>query len=66
MEAGQWPGGVAGALLHPCRPVDVEIQNAIEAIAGEHAIMVTWFEVRGLLGGRLASLAGQPDDPLRR
>jgi len=43
METGQW-GGVAGALLYPARPASNETTEAIERIAGEQAIMVTWYE----------------------
>ena len=44
MGAGRWPGGIAGALLSPARPVSTAIQEAIEALAGEQAIMVSWHE----------------------
>lgn len=44
MEAGQWPGGIAGALLYPARPASAHTQETIEAIAGEQAVMVTWYE----------------------
>lgn len=44
MDTGQWPGGIAGALLYPARPASAAIQEDIEAIAGEQAIMVTWYE----------------------
>ena len=43
MEAGQW-AGVAGALLYPARPTGIETMEVIESIAGEQAIMVTWYE----------------------
>jgi hypothetical protein len=44
MDAGRWPGGIAGALLYPARPASTQIQEAIEAVAGEQAIMVTWYQ----------------------
>lgn len=44
MEAGQWPGGIAEALLYPARPASAQTQEAIEAVAGEQAVMVTWYE----------------------
>jgi hypothetical protein len=44
MQAGQWPGGIVGALLYPARPTRSETQAVIEAIAGEQAIMVSWYE----------------------
>jgi hypothetical protein len=44
MEAGEWPGGIAGALLYPARPASADTAAAIEAAAGEQAIMVTWYE----------------------
>lgn len=43
MEAGSW-SGVVGCLLYPARPARAEIQTAIENVAGEQAIMVTWYE----------------------
>jgi hypothetical protein len=44
MDAGQWPGGIAGALLYPARPSSSQVQETIEALAGEQAVMVTWYE----------------------
>jgi hypothetical protein len=44
MDAGQWPGGIAGALLYPARPASGQVQQTIETLAGEQAIMVTWHE----------------------
>jgi hypothetical protein len=44
MEAGEWPGGIVGALLYPARPASAATQQAIEHIAGQQAIMVTWYE----------------------
>jgi len=44
IDAGRWAGGLAGALLYPARPASAAIQGDIEAIAGEQAIMVTWYE----------------------
>jgi hypothetical protein len=43
MDAGQWPGGIAGALLYPARPSRAATAEMIEALAGEQAIMVTWY-----------------------
>jgi hypothetical protein len=43
MDAGQWPGGIAGALLYPARPSCAATAEMIEALAGEQAIMVTWY-----------------------
>jgi len=43
MEAGEWPGGIVGALLYPARPASAATQQAIEDAAGEQAIMVTWY-----------------------
>jgi len=43
MEAGEWPGGIVGALLYPARPASVATQQAIEDAVGEQAIMVTWY-----------------------
>lgn len=43
MEAGDRTG-VAGSLLYPARPASAETQATIEAVAGEQAIMVTWYE----------------------
>jgi hypothetical protein len=43
MESGVWTG-IVGSLLYPARPASKETQDTIEAIAGEQAIMVTWYE----------------------
>jgi hypothetical protein len=43
MESGVWTG-IAGSLLYPARPASKQTQATIEATAGEHAIMVTWYE----------------------
>jgi hypothetical protein len=43
VAAGGRPG-VVGCLLYPARPATAEIQTAIEDVAGEQAIMVTWYE----------------------
>ena len=43
MDAGQWPGGIAGELLYPARPYRAATAEMIEALAGEQAIMVTWY-----------------------
>lgn len=43
MEAGRW-ASIAGALLYPARPASTETLTTIETIAGEQAIMVTWYE----------------------
>jgi hypothetical protein len=43
MEAGRW-ASIAGALLYPARPACAETLTTIETIAGEQAIMVTWYE----------------------
>jgi len=43
LEAGQWEG-VAGALLYPSRPASAESLACIEAVTGEQAIMVTWYD----------------------
>jgi hypothetical protein len=47
VAAGGWrarrpgPGGIAAALLYPGRPASAAIE---ETIAGEQAVMVTWYE----------------------
>lgn len=43
MESGVWTG-IVGSLLYPAWPASKETQDTIEAIAGEQAIMVTWYE----------------------
>jgi hypothetical protein len=43
MEAGQWEG-IVGALLYPARPSSPEMLAMIEAIAGEQAVQVTWYQ----------------------
>lgn len=43
MEAGCWVG-IVGSLLYPARPASIETVATIEAVAGEQAIMVTWYE----------------------
>ena len=43
MEAGRW-ASIAGALLYPARPASAETAAVIEGLAGEQAIMVTWYE----------------------
>jgi len=43
MEAGRW-ASIAGALLYPARPSSTETATVIERLAGEQAIMVTWYE----------------------
>ncbi len=43
MEAGTW-SGIVGCLLYPARPASAEVQAAIEEVAGEQAVMVTWYE----------------------
>ena len=43
MEPGAWTG-IVGSLLYPARPASEETQAIIEAVAGEQAIMVTWYE----------------------
>ena len=43
MEAGRW-ASIAGALLYPARPSSAETAGVIERLAGEQAIMVTWYE----------------------
>src|SRR5690242_8290580 len=43
MEAGAWTG-IVGSLLYPARPASKETQDRIESIAGEQAIMVTWYD----------------------
>lgn len=43
MEAGRW-ASIAGALLYPARPANAETRALIERLAGEQAIMVTWYK----------------------
>ena len=43
MEAGDWTG-IVGSLLYPARPASSETLATIEAVAGEQAVMVTWYE----------------------
>jgi hypothetical protein len=43
METGDWTG-IIGSLLYPARPASSETLATIEAVAGEEAIMVTWYE----------------------
>ena len=43
MEAGQWEG-VVGALLYPRRPAKAETLAIIEAVAGEQAVQITWYD----------------------
>ena len=43
MEAG-YRAGIVGSLLYPARPASIETAATIEAVAGEQAIMVTWYE----------------------
>ena len=43
MEKGDW-AGIAGSLLYPARPASSQALATIEAVAGEQAIMVTWYE----------------------
>jgi hypothetical protein len=43
MEAGDW-AGIVGSLLYPARPASAETLARIEAVAGEQAIMVTWYQ----------------------
>ena len=43
MEAGQWEG-IVGALLYPGRPASAETLAMIEAVAGEQAVQVTWYD----------------------
>ncbi len=42
MEAGTW-SGIVGCLLYPARPASADIQAAIEDVAGQQAVMVTWY-----------------------
>lgn len=46
MEADRW-ASIAVALLYPARPANTETAAAIERLAGEQAIMVTWYEEVG-------------------
>jgi hypothetical protein len=43
MDAGRW-ASIAGCLLYPARPSSAETAAVIERLAGEQAIMVTWYE----------------------
>jgi hypothetical protein len=43
MEAGLWEG-IVGALLYPGRPASAETLATIEAVAGEQAVQVTWYD----------------------
>jgi hypothetical protein len=43
METGDWTG-IIGSLLYPARPASSETLATIAAVAGEEAIMVTWYE----------------------
>jgi hypothetical protein len=43
MEAGHWEG-IVGALLYPRRPARAETLTMIEAVAGEQAVQVTWYD----------------------
>ena len=43
MEAGRWEG-IVGALLYPGRPASAETVAMIEAVAGEQAVQVTWYD----------------------
>ena len=43
MEAGQWES-IVGALLYPARPASAETLAIIEAVAGEQAVQVTWYD----------------------
>ena len=43
MEAGRWEG-IVGALLYPGRPASAETLAMIEAVAGEQAVQVTWYD----------------------
>jgi hypothetical protein len=43
MEAGRWEG-IVGALLYPSRPARAETLAMIEAVAGEQAVQVTWYD----------------------
>ena len=44
MEAGEWPGGIVGALPYPARPARADTVAAIKAAAGEQAITMMWYE----------------------
>jgi hypothetical protein len=46
MEAGRW-ASIAGALLYPARPASTQTTALIENVAGEQAIMITWYEDAG-------------------
>jgi hypothetical protein len=43
MEAGQWEG-IVGALLYPRPPAKAGTLAMIEAVAGEQAVQVTWYD----------------------
>jgi len=43
MEAGRREG-IVGALLYPSRPARAETLAMIEAVAGEQAVQVTWYD----------------------
>ena len=43
MEAGRWEG-IVGALLYPRRPASAGTLAMIEAVAGEQAVQVTWYD----------------------
>jgi hypothetical protein len=43
MEAGRWEA-IAGALLYPGSPVSAGTLARIEAVAGEQAVQVTWYD----------------------
>ena len=43
MEACEW-ASIAGALLYPARPANAETAASIENLAGEQAVMITWYE----------------------
>ena len=44
METGEWPGGIVGALFYPAGPASAATRQTIEEVAGEQAIMATWYE----------------------
>ena len=43
MEADQWES-IVGALLYPHRPAKAETLAIIEAVAGEQAVQITWYD----------------------
>ena len=43
IEAGPWEG-IVGALLYPGRPSSAGTLAMIEAVAGEQAVQVTWYD----------------------